>query len=40
VIHAGSRENEKITVMRKDGIAEPIKVKKLIAKPKIAAGMA
>jgi hypothetical protein len=40
VIHAGSRENEKITVNPKDGIAEPIKVKKPIAKPKIAAGMA
>jgi hypothetical protein len=40
VIHAGSRENEKITVKPKDGIAEPIKVKKPIAKPKIAAGMA
>jgi hypothetical protein len=39
VIHAGSRENEKITVKRKDGIAEPIKVKKPIAKLKIAVGM-
>jgi len=27
-------------VKRKDGIAEPIKVKKPTAKPKIAAGMA
>ena len=34
------RENEKITVKPKDGIAEPIKVKKPTAKPKIAAGMA
>jgi len=40
VIHAGSRENEKITVKPKDGIAEPIKAKKPIAKPKIGAGMA
>jgi hypothetical protein len=40
VIHAGLRENEKITVKRKDGIAEPIKVKKPIAKPKIVVGMA
>jgi hypothetical protein len=39
VIHVGSLENEKITVKPKDGIAEPIKVKKPIAKPKIAVGM-
>jgi hypothetical protein len=38
-ISAGSLENEKITMKRKDGIAEPIKVKKPTAKPKIAAGM-
>jgi len=37
---AGSLENEKITLKPKDGTAEPIKVKKPIAKPKIAAGMA
>ena len=37
---AESLENEKITVKPKDGIAEPIKVKKPIAKPKIAAGIA
>jgi hypothetical protein len=40
VIHAGSRENEKITVKPKDGIAKPIKVKKPIAKPKIVVGTA
>jgi hypothetical protein len=34
------RENEKITVKPKDGIPEPIKVKKPIGKPKIAVGMA
>jgi hypothetical protein len=40
VIHAGSLENEKITVRHKDGTAKPIKVKKITVKPKIAAGMA
>jgi hypothetical protein len=40
VIYAGWPENEKITVKRKDGIAEPRKVKKPTEKPKTAAGMA
>jgi len=40
VTYAGLPENEKITVKHKDGIVEPTKVKKPIAKPKIAAGMA
>jgi hypothetical protein len=39
-MHVGQPENEKITVKRKDGIAEPTKVKKPTAKPKTAAGMA
>jgi hypothetical protein len=40
VIHAGSLENEKITMRHKDGTAKPIKVKKTTVKPKIAGGMA
>jgi hypothetical protein len=40
VIHAGSLENEKITVRHKDGTVKPIKVKKTIVKPKTADGMA
>jgi len=39
VTRAGFQENEKITVKPKDGIAKPIKAKKPIVKPKIAAGM-
>ena len=39
MIHAGSLENEKITVRHKDGTAKPIKVKKNTVKPKIAGGM-
>ena len=39
VVHAGSLENEKITVRHKDGTVKPIKVKKTTVKPKIAGGM-
>ena len=39
VIHAGSPENEKITVRHKGGTAKPIKGKRPTAKPKIVAGM-